>query len=188
VSASTHVEPTRLIHLDAVGGVAGDMFVGAMLDALPELVDIVLADVRAVLPAGCGEPEFSEGFSGGIRARRFGLRGAAATPGHELGAAFADLRERIAAARLLPGAAEEAIAILSILAEAEARIHGVPVAEVHFHELGDWDSLMDVVAAGSIAAALRPERWTVSDLPRGGGVIRTAHGLLPAPHRPPSPS
>jgi uncharacterized protein (DUF111 family) len=55
------------------------------------------------------------------------------------------------------------------------------VDDVHFHEIGDWDSLMDVTAAGSIAAALEGARWSVSALPRGDGLVRTRHGLLPVP-------
>ncbi|KRE07169.1 hypothetical protein ASE63_23175 [Bosea sp. Root381] len=91
------------------------------------------------------------------------------------------MRQTIRAARLSPGTADAAIAILTILAEAEARMHRMPVEEVHFHEIGDWDSLMDVVAAGSIAAALDGASWTVDPLPLGGGLVRTAHGLLPVP-------
>ncbi len=88
---------------------------------------------------------------------------------------------RIDAAPLSPGTATHAIAILRHLAEAEAAIHHVPVDEVHFHEIGDWDSLMDVTAAGSVAAALEGARWSVSALPRGDGLVRTRHGLLPVP-------
>ncbi len=51
---------------------------------------------------------------------------------------------------------------------------------MHFHEIGDWDSLMDVVASGSIIAAL-DATWSASDLPLGGGRVRTAHGMLPVP-------
>lgn len=91
------------------------------------------------------------------------------------------MRRLIAAAGLSEGTAEAAIAILTILAEAEARMHAMPVEEVHFHEIGDWDSLMDVVAAGSIAAALTGASWSVAPLPLGGGLVKTAHGLLPVP-------
>jgi len=73
------------------------------------------------------------------------------------------------------------LALLALLADAEARVHGIPVDEVHFHELADWDSLLDVVAAGCIAAQLDGARWTASALPLGGGTVRTAHGLLPVP-------
>ena len=52
---------------------------------------------------------------------------------------------------------------------------------MHFHEIADWDSLLDVVAAGSIAAALDGAAWAVSPLPRGGGLVTTDHGLLPLP-------
>jgi uncharacterized protein (DUF111 family) len=52
---------------------------------------------------------------------------------------------------------------------------------VHFHELADWDSLLDIVAAGCIAAALEGAQWTASAPPLGGGTVRTAHGLLPVP-------
>lgn len=88
---------------------------------------------------------------------------------------------RIERADLHPGTAVHAIAILTIIAEAEAAIHNVPVDDVHFHEIADWDSLLDVTCAGSIAAALDGAVWSVSALPRGGGLVRTAHGLLPVP-------
>jgi len=91
------------------------------------------------------------------------------------------MRDTIRAAALSPGTADAAIAILTVLAEAEARMHRMPVEEVHFHEIGDWDSLMDVVAAGSVAAALDGASWSVAPLPLGGGLVKTAHGLLPVP-------
>ncbi len=194
------------IHLDAVGGISGDMFVAAMLDARPDLRERVLAEAAAVLPEGTGGPALTEATSGALRALRFGLAGTPATepaqspthshddarhhdgpaaePAHHGGdttGSFADMCARIRAARLTRATADHAVAILTILAEAEAAIHRVPVSEVHFHELADWDSLLDVTAAGSIAAALEGARWTVSPLPRGGGLVRTRHGLLPVP-------
>lgn len=225
----------RRIHLDAVGGVAGDMFVAALLDAFPGLAPRVLADARAVLPEGVGAPLLAEGMSGGVRALRFGLAGGAATggrteaavhahgrhdhkhrdhphhghdhqraatappPGGATGATgasedvkpamdmpsdagtYLDMRARIERAALHAGTAAHAAAILGLLAEAEADIHRVPVEEVHFHEIADWDSLLDVVAAGSLAAALEGVAWSVSDLPLGGGLVKMAHGLLPVP-------
>ncbi|WP_216850532.1 MULTISPECIES: LarC family nickel insertion protein [unclassified Acidisoma] len=173
---------TTTIQLDAVGGMAGDMFVAAMIDALPELRDRALADAAAVLPPGAGTPLLDSGTSGGLRCLRFRLSGATQqTDGDHAHAGFLGMVARIEDTALASGTAPEAIAILRHLAEAEAAIHGVPLGDVHFHEIGDWDSLMDVVAAGSIAAALPAARWTVSDLPRGGGLVRTQHGLLPVP-------
>lgn len=216
------------IHLDAVGGLAGDMFVAALLDALPELAPRVFADLAAVMPTHCGQPTLSEGLSNGIAVRRFMLlANEAARPaavhrhdhghGHDHGhehvhvhehehdhehdehghphltagrhgehshehpVRFPDIAGLIGAAGLHPGTAEQAIAILRRLAEAESRMHRVPLEEVHFHEIADWDSLMDVVAAGSITAALTHCSWSVSPLPRGEGLVRTQHGLLPVP-------
>lgn len=224
----------RRIHLDAVGGVAGDMFVAALLDAFPGLTPRVLADAGAVLPEGAGTPVLREGLSGGIAVRRFGLEGEDAhthahshshthdahppsvldpatqastgamaaelaprvEPGdegacehahaphahsHPHAGTYRDMRARIAAAPLSAGTADHACAILALIAEAEAAIHRVPVEEVHFHEIADWDSLLDVVAAGSLAAALDGTEWTVSPLPLGGGLVKTQHGLLPVP-------
>ncbi len=172
----------RLVHLDAVGGVAGDMFVAAMLDALPHLQARVLADVRAVLPAAAGTVDLLEGTSSAIRVLRFKVD----VPHlhhhaqHATGS-YTHLAERIATADLADGTARHAGAILRILGEAESRIHDVPLADVHFHEIAGWDSLADVVGAGSILAALGDAVWTVSDLPRGGGMVRTQHGMLPVP-------
>lgn len=203
---SLSARPAFRIHLDAVGGVAGDMFVACMLDAFPDLTETVLADVRAVLPPQAGEPFVNIGASSGIRALRFGLRGAPSCHRHDHGAhghqdhhhstepasipssaegapvsRFPALVSLLENARIPDGAKRHAIAILTILAEAEAHIHGVDIAQVHFHELADWDSLMDVAAAGSIVAALESSTWSVSPLPLGGGLVRTQHGLLPVP-------
>ena len=170
------------IRLDAVGGIAGDMFAAAMVDALPDLRARVLADAAAVLPPGTGTPVFTPGTSAGLHCLRFGL---AAPVGdhhhHHAHAGFRDMVARIEAAPLSPRTAAHATAILRHLAEAEAAIHHVPVDKVHFHEIGDWDSLMDVTAAGSVAAALEGAHWSVSALPRGDGLVRTRHGLLPVP-------
>jgi len=172
------------VHLDAVGGVAGDMFVAALLDARPELRARVFADLAAVVPAEAGTAALTEGLSGGIAACRFGLVGGhAADPDghHGHGTSFAELSRRIESASLQPGTAAQALAILRLLGECESRLHRVPLQDIHLHELGDWDSLLDVVAAGSILAALGPCSWSVSDLPRGSGTVRTEHGMLPVP-------
>ncbi len=171
---------TLSIRLDAVGGMAGDMFTAAMVDALPDLRGRVLGDAAAVLPPGLGIPVFEPGMSAGLHCLRFRLS-VLAEDHHRHHAGFRDMVARIEAAKLSPGTAAHAVGILQHLAEAEAAIHQVPVEEVHFHEIGDWDSLMDVTAAGSIAAALEGARWSVSALPRGDGLVRTRHGLLPVP-------
>jgi uncharacterized protein (TIGR00299 family) protein len=173
------------IHLDLVGGLSGDMFVAAMADALPALASDVLAEVDKVRAAHDGAAEFTEASSGGLRARRFGLSKAfeyRVPLGHEHGGtAYATLRRRIEAAPLKAPTRKHALALLALLADAEARVHGAAIEDVHFHELADWDSMLDVVAAGCIAGLLDGACWTATSLPLGGGTVRTAHGVLPVP-------
>src|SRR5262245_45479508 len=186
------------IHLDLVGGLSGDMFVAAMVDALPALAAPVLAELEAVRSAGDDIPEFVEASSGGLRARRFGLASSIRPGAHyrsrpcqisvvggsaheHAGTTYASLRRRLEAAPLPATTRQAALALLALLGDAEARVHGIPVEEVHFHELADWDSLLDVVAAGCIAALLEGARWTATSLPLGGGTVRTVHGVLPVP-------
>src|SRR4029453_12075501 len=108
---------------------------------------------------------FTPGTSAGLPCLRFGLSAPVGDHHpHHAHAGFRDMVARIEAAPLSPATAAHATAILRHLAEAEAAIHHVPVDEVHFHEIGDWDSLMDVTAAGSVAAALEGARWSVSEI------------------------
>lgn len=182
------------IHLDLVGGIAGDMFVAAMVDALPGLRLPVLAALTVMQPADAPPPAFRATSNGGLRALSFGLasapgadaathlHGHADTHRHEgHGSGYLAIRDEIARAPLDATARGHALALLDLLADAEARVHGSTRDAVHFHELADWDSRMDVVAAGAIAAALDGAQWTASAPPRGGGTIRTAHGVLSVP-------
>lgn len=67
------------------------------------------------------------------------------------------------------------------VADAEARAHGVPVGEVHFHEVGAVDSIADIIAIAVAADDLAPDGVVVSDLPCGYGTVRCQHGLIPVP-------
>jgi hypothetical protein len=170
------------IHLDPVGGIAGDMFVAAMIDALPALRAPVEAALVAVKPAHAPPPAFREGSSGGLRALSFGLASSPNAAVHDdHGTGYGTIRDELARAALPERVRAHALALLDLLAGAEARAHGIAREAVHFHELADWDSRMDLVAAGAIAAALDGATWSASAPPRGGGTIRTAHGLLPVP-------
>lgn len=186
--SSPEAAPESLaIHLDLVGGLAGDMFVAALLDALPALAPPLFAALAAVQPHGEGTPVLTSTQQAGLRAARFGLTPArvprpmalALPPAH--GSRYADLRDRLAAAALDDATKREALALLDLLGTTEAEVHGIALAQVHFHELADWDSLLDVVAAGFIAARLRDAYWSASAVPLGGGTVKTAHGLLPVP-------
>ena len=94
---------------------------------------------------------------------------------------FADIRAWIEGSRLDRPVAERAAAIFTLLAEAEAEVHGIAAADVTFHEVGAWDSIADVVCAAWLIDSLKPVSWSSAPLPLGGGRVATAHGVLPVP-------
>ena len=123
--------------LDAVGGIAGDMFAAAMVDALPDLRARVLADAAAVLPLEPAPRSLrpAPALACTACASGFRLQSGDHHHRHHAHAVFRDMVARIEAAPLSSGTAAHATAILRHLAEAEAAIHHVPVNEVHFHEI-----------------------------------------------------
>jgi len=178
------------IHLDAVGGVAGDMFIAAMLDAFPDLRGGMLAAIRAAgLPAEVhvGFAEHQDHALTGLRFRVIEPRAAEllVAAHHHPHTPFADIRAHLQACALTPAVRDHAIGIFSVLAEAEAKVHGKTIDTVSFHELGEWDSIADVVGAAFLIDALAPidaaATWSVSTLPLGRGKAKTAHGILPVP-------
>ncbi len=74
-----------------------------------------------------------------------------------------------------------ALAIFTLLAEAEARVHGGQPDEVHFHEIADWDSVADIVGAAYMIELFERATWSVGVLPLGSGRVVTSHGPLPVP-------
>ena len=88
---------------------------------------------------------------------------------------------RIEKAGLAPRAADRARRIFTRLAEAEAKVHNMPVEEVHFHEVGAVDSIVDIVGAAIGFELLGIDEFACSALDVGAGQVKTAHGLLPVP-------
>ena len=167
----------RTLYLDCVGGVAGDMLLAALSAAAgsTEIVDALpgrlgFHDVRL---------EWSEARPGGFAARRLNVRFDAAVHPHHRG--MADVQAILEQADLGQAVRERALAVFSKLAEAEARVHGVPVEQMHFHEVGAVDALIDVVGACALLEALDVEELVCSPLPMGHGTVECAHGTLPLP-------
>lgn len=93
----------------------------------------------------------------------------------------AEIAQIIDGAAMTDGAKAIAHRMFGFVADAEARAHGVPVGEVHFHEVGAVDSIADIIAIAVAADDLAPDGVVVSDLPCGYGTVRCQHGLIPAP-------
>ncbi len=173
--------PARLarFHLDPVGGIAGDMFAAAVLDARPVLAD----GLRATLAGLELPPSVDFAIDPHRDAALAGVRFKVTAPedeghGH---VRLADVRARLKAARIKPIVRKRALAIFTLLAEAEGAVHGMDPAEVTFHEVGAWDATVDIVAAAFLIEALGPARWSCGAIPLGSGRVRCAHGMLPVP-------
>jgi len=170
----------RHLHFDAIGGVAGDMVVACLLDAMPTHTDACLRVAEAVSGVPCRLLRHRDDVLAGAR---FWV--ADPEPHAQHHTPWSDIRARLGAADLPEGARRHAIGIFAVLAEAEGRIHGVAPDEVTFHEVGAADSIADIVAAGWLIAAQADAdgdaTFSVGALPLGGGRVRTAHGIVPVP-------
>ncbi|TRW96075.1 LarC family nickel insertion protein [Paracoccus sp. M683] len=167
---------TAHLHLDPLGGIAGDMFVAAMLDAAPDLIPEAQALAAGIGP-GVGV-ETVEQSDHGLRGRHLALilpdtqRG----PRH-----YGDYRELLAELAPDQGVAARALDILRRLGQAEAAVHGVTLDRVHFHEISDWDSIADILLAALCLERLQVGSTSTAPLPMGGGRVRTEHGQMPVP-------
>ncbi len=165
------------IHLDALGGAAGDMFVAAMVDARPECAEAAEAAVRSLGLGDRVRVAFTPHRDGVLRGIRF--RVTAPAPPH---ATPADtVRAWITRASLDTKVQARSLEILALLTDAEAQVHGIPADAVTFHELGGLDTPVDLVAAAALIEAAGTPTWSCGPLPRGRGRIRTEHGMLPLP-------
>ena len=167
------------LHLDPVGGIAGDMFAAAVLDAFPALE----AELSAALE-GSGLGRYARVVrvghdDGALCGSRFVVR---PSPEGETGVReAAEIGRIIELSGLGEGVRARAAAILSLLADAESRVHGVPAGAVRFHELGGWDSITDIVSAAWLIEALGTPAWSSAPVPLGRGRVASAHGALPVP-------
>jgi hypothetical protein len=167
-------------HFDPVGGIAGDMFVAALLDLNPARAEPAIAATREAGLATSVALEHRRFTDGVLSGSRFIVE-APPPAQHHAHVHWSELRARLAGSALSPPVRERAIAIFSHLAEAEARVHDKPVDDVAFHEVGAWDSIADIVAAAFLIDAIGPCSWSIGPIPLGSGRVRTQHGLLPVP-------
>ncbi|MDY5696170.1 MAG: nickel pincer cofactor biosynthesis protein LarC [Victivallales bacterium] len=177
----------KLLYLEGASGISGDMTVAALLDlgASREKLDAVLRSMNL------------EGFE--YRVSRKSSYGIAGTDfdvilhdhhhhehehGHEHHHEHRNLDDVYAVidrGTMTDGARELAKKIFRIVAEAESKAHGVPVSEVHFHEVGAIDSIVDIVSAAVLIDDLGIRECVVTGLAEGSGFVHCQHGDLPVP-------
>jgi uncharacterized protein (TIGR00299 family) protein len=155
------------------------MFAAALLDAFPEHEAGTIAAAQSLAPVECALLAHRDLVLAGSR---FTVRETAHQHGdHHHHAHWGGIRAAIEACALPQAVRSHAVGIFALLAEAEARVHGVPVEEVGFHEVGAADSIADILAAAWLIEALTGATWSVAPLPLGGGLAKTAHGMMPVP-------
>ncbi len=193
----------RIAYLDCFSGVSGDMFLGALVDA--GVSSKLLEDTVAALNIGA-RLEISRVMRSGISATKVDVyaNGEKDLPrkvfsrqqenqhehshhhhpeshSHSHSRALPEIRRIIEKAAISTSAKQTAIKIFEALGQAESEIHNTSIEQVHFHEVGAVDALVDIVCAAVGAESLAVDEWICSPLNVGSGTVKCAHGTLPVP-------
>jgi uncharacterized protein (TIGR00299 family) protein len=163
--------------LDCPTGLAGNMLLAALFDlGLP--LEPVEAPLAALGLADHYRLELETRRSGGLRGLHLEVRSLEPDPPHRT---WSSLRQQLEQAPLAPPLRQRVLAVFTLLAEAEAAVHGHPPEAVHFHEVGALDALVDIVGVCAGLLHFGVERLICTPPPMGHGSVATAHGLLPLP-------
>jgi uncharacterized protein (TIGR00299 family) protein len=170
----------KILFIDPIGGLSGDMFLGAFLD---------LGLAPAILEKELEKVGLNHFFNfqvtaverHHIAARKVDFPARPEALGKPAPKTFAAVKEFLTTAKLPDAVLTFTLAAFYHLASAEAQVHGVSVADIHFHEVGDYDTLADIVGAAVAIEWLKPQAISLKPIPLGAGVIDCAHGRLPVP-------
>jgi hypothetical protein len=165
----------RQAYLDCSSGISGDMFLAALLDA--GLDPRRLLDELKKISLGFYKLKRTRTVRGGLVGTRLEIEVAGEQPKRKL----SDIEELLGKPDLPDAAKEKALKIFRRLAEVEGKLHNLPPADVHFHEVGAVDAIIDIVGACLGLEILEISELVCSPLNVGGGRVETQHGSLPVP-------
>lgn len=165
----------RIAYFDAFSGIAGDMTVGALIDAGASAT-AVMDSLNALATGATYAVEKT--IRGGVTGSKFRVTLPDLPAKHRHLHHIVDMIEKT---DLAPQAKANAIAVFTKLGEAEAGVHGVEIKKVHFHEVGAADSIADIVGACVALDLLDVHEVHMSAINVGSGTVMTEHGLLPVP-------
>lgn len=174
----------RTLYIDCSMGCAGDMLTAALLELHPDKDDFLsrmnaALGGKAVLTAA---PDSKCGLRGThVTVLINGDEEGEATRHHHEHTSISEILSFIDSVPLEVKVREDAKKVYSLIAEAESRVHGHPIENVHFHEVGSLDALADVLSVCALMHELAPERILASEVNVGSGTVRCAHGVLPVP-------
>ena len=166
---------TRLAWFHCFSGIAGDMALGALVDAGADGDEVV--ELLERLPVGGWKLEFEPVLRCGLAATRARVHAEETTVHRTAGNITAMIEE----ADLPERVTRRALATFNALAVVEGRLHNRPPSQVHFHEVGAIDSIVDVVGTCAALEVLGIEEVHASSVATGTGMVRSAHGLIPVP-------
>ncbi len=180
----------RTLYIDCGMGAAGDMLAAALLELLPDPDGFVEEFNSLGLPGIRMERE--ESVKCGITGTHVSILVDGAEEGeehhhhdgehHHHHHGIGDIEHIVMHhLDLQPAVREDILAVFGLIAEAESRVHGMPVADIHFHEVGTMDAIADVAAVSMLMDRIHPDEVVVSPIRTGYGHVRCAHGILPVP-------
>jgi len=169
------VPSANTIYLDCFSGISGDMFLGALINA--GLSQQLLEHELAKLELEPYEFQVVETEVQSITAASISIESKSQQRFRNL----ADITEILNRSTLEKPIIRKSLAVFQCLAEAEAKVHGKPVNEIHFHEVGALDTIIDVVGTVAGLQLLGVKKVYCSPLPLGRGFVKCAHGNLPLP-------
>jgi uncharacterized protein (TIGR00299 family) protein len=181
--------PGRVIYIEPFSGISGDMMLGALLDLGADFEHLRLQ--IGILPLKGYELTAGKCMRAGIHATKFDVHVEAPKDmhGHAHGhghaghphRSFRDISKMISTSGLSPWVKEKSLDAFRRLAEAEGRIHNLPVDQVHFHEVGAVDSIVDIVGTMIALEQFLPARILSSSVNVGHGTLECQHGIYPVP-------
>ena len=181
----------KLLYLECNMGAAGDMLAAALLELMPDREE-ALAELN-----GIGIPRVTYSRETVCRCGICGTHLAVTVDGEEESedmhahqhthdghhhGSLHKIEHLVTGHLALPDAVkEDVLAVYRLIAEAESAVHGVPVTEIHFHEVGTMDALADIAAVCLLLYELAPDQILASPVCVGSGQVKCAHGVLPVP-------
>ena len=186
----------KTIYLDCGMGAAGDMLTAALIELLPNPDEMLKRLNELPLPGIVFQREkiersgitgthmhvFVNGEEEGVGAEHAHGHAHEHAHGHEHShASLGDITDLINGLPISGQVKKDAVAVFNMLAQAESTVHGRPVTDIHFHEVGTMDAVADITAVCMIMEALAPDAVYASPVHVGSGHVRCAHGLLPVP-------
>lgn len=174
----------RTLYIDCGMGAAGDMLSAALLELLPEKERFIHRLNTLGIPGVTVIAEKS--VKCGITGTHFSVKVNGAeedgySHGHNHHGSMEDIRSIVSGLPVPTNVKLDILAVYSEIAQAESAVHGVPVSQVHFHEVGAKDAIVDITAVCLLLYELKADKVIVSPIHVGSGNVRCAHGILPVP-------